>query len=161
MVKMRVCSCGSQAILEGQPNGFSLLEVVLSIGLGALVLTSSLSVALTLIQGTHQWLGMLEVSSMSANLQRVMAQDIHCSSAAGFLYNQLTLTTLNGKNFRYFLNQEGQLIRVQSGGGTAVLAEGIAAFDVSLIGTLVKLDVSYKSGRTEELVYSTAEALNA
>lgn len=160
-MKNRACSYGSQASLEGQPNGFSLLEVVLSIGLGALVLTSTLSVALTLISGTHQWLGMLEVSSMSANLQRVMAQDIHCSSSAGFMYNQLTLTSLDGKNFRYFVNQEGQLIRVQVGGGTAVLAEGIATFHVSLSGKLVKLDVSYKSGRTEELVYSTAEALNA
>lgn len=171
-MKFRGCTCGfrmtrtchiekSGVEPKKGANGFSLLEVVFSLGLAAVVLTTSLHLTVVLLNGTNHWLGVLETSFMSSNVQRVLAQDVHRAATTTVLSNQLVLTTLDGTTFRYMVNSSGQFVRVQTGGGTAVIAEGIREVVVTAQPSYVQFEVKYGSGRKQNLIYSTPEALVA
>lgn len=126
-----------------------------------MVLTTSLRVGVSMLQGTNQWFSEMEVSAMSTSVQRVLAQDVHRAASASVVFGQLNLNMLDGTSFRYAVNANGQLVRVQTGGGTAVIAEGLEKLDVQTQPMYVTFNVRYRSGRTEEFIFTIPAVLAA
>jgi len=141
---------------SGSPHrdGFSVLEVAISILLMAVVTTTTLRVSLSMWQASNRWLQILETDTMSANFQRVLAQDVHGAARVEVISGQLVLTTLTGTLYRYALNGSRQYVRIRNGGGTSVIAEGISSVMVGTEPVAVDFHVVFQSGPVEDFTYA-------
>lgn len=132
-----------------------MLEVALSILLMAVVATTTLRVSVSMWQASNRWLQVLETEAMSVNLQRALAQDVHGAATVQVVYGQLVLSTLSGTVYRYALNTNQQYVRIRNGGGTAVMAEGIATVSVRTGTGTVEFHIVFRSGLEEIFTYAT------
>ncbi len=99
------------------------------IGLSAVLTTVGLFWLLSLGRQCRAGLDAMASEAAWDNAARVLSQDGHASSRVRATTNTLSLDLVNGDSYTYLVNAEGQLVRVQEGGGTSVLADGFASLN--------------------------------
>lgn len=68
---------------------------------------------------------------MIDNLERTLRDDIHAASSISFAASNMVLTEVSGTRYTYYVNANGQYIRYETGGGTAVVAAHMKSVQVS------------------------------
>ncbi|WP_188880636.1 hypothetical protein [Alicyclobacillus cellulosilyticus] len=79
---------------------------------------------------------------------RVFAHDLHGSRIATVRNGILTLTSADGTQYTYVVNNQGQWVRIRAGGGTAVLMSGVTSVDARIAWPLLTLCARFPSGQT-------------
>jgi hypothetical protein len=110
-----------------------------------------LRVWLSLWLGETHWLDSLETDVMWDSASRMLQQDVHAAVQASAVNGQLRLTVADGTSYSYVRNGTGQLVRVRSGGGTAVAAVGVQDFEASVSGGLVTVHALFGNGDQHQL----------
>lgn len=132
-------------------GGFTLIEVCVALVLATVVLSLSTSLLLSQWRAEDRLLSRGEVEAMWASAHRVLTTDAHAAVAANLLYGSLVLTEANGISYRYLSNSAGQLVRIQAGGGTAVIATMVKSI-VFTVGTgEVHAAITFTDGDTREM----------
>ncbi|WP_143232509.1 hypothetical protein [Alicyclobacillus vulcanalis] len=85
------------------------------------------------------------------SVRRTLAEDVHAALRASGTAGSLVLQECNGTIYTYYVNANHQLVRVQAGGGTSVIATDVRAWMVSVrsapIGWLLTVICQTMDGR--------------
>jgi hypothetical protein len=114
--------------------------------MSALLLTTLVRVWLSLWLGEVRLLDGFETDAMWMSAGRMLQHDIHAATEASAGNGQLQLTLADGTVYVYQKNSNGQLVRVRTGGGTAVAAAGVQGFQAGLTGRLVWVRIDFVNG---------------
>lgn len=131
----------------------------MALTLTSLIATSTLRLALNFWFGQSRWMTVTEQMAMFNSAQRIVREDVHAATSIGTIGEQLVLSTAGGIAYRYFVNAEGQYVRVQNGGGTTILAAGVRAVQVSSDAGTADLLVTFQSGQRYEIYVSSLVAV--
>lgn len=96
-----------------------------------------------------------EVEAMWASAHRVLAIDAHAATSATLLYDSLLLTEADGITYRYLANSRGQLVRIQTGGGTAVIATMVQSVAFKVLVGEIHASITFTDGETRDLTLCT------
>ncbi|WP_198849770.1 hypothetical protein [Alicyclobacillus sp. SO9] len=116
--------------------------------MGAVFLSSALVFYLTLWQGYTGSDRHVQTLIMGISLRRSLTQDIHAASKVGMGRTSFTLW-VNGDTYRYYVNSNGQCVRVRIGGGTTVLADGVRTLTAEDRGRVLQITVHFRNGYDE------------
>lgn len=120
-------SSGTELIKAYYESGLSLLEVMVSLSLTALLLGCLGQMLVTFWGGYGTVADLMDYETIGLAMDRTWIQDIHSAVSVGIYDSTMDLSVTNGTEYRYWVNADGQLVRVQLGGGTTVMAVGVAS----------------------------------
>lgn len=143
------------SLIRGTKTGFSLLEIVTAFWLGTLLMLGLLRILMSVWMGSDRILQHLEAGAAWSQLQRVVATDVHGATGVAIVLGSLQVTEADGTVYRYVLNRASQVVRIQQGGGTAVVATAVQYMDVVLIGSMVRFTAQVTDGSVHTL-FATA-----
>lgn len=136
-------------------QAFSLLEVMLSIAISAILLVAVTTLFYNLDLMFKQSSQTVEDMAMGAALERTISQDVHAASSGATLGSRLILYELTGATYSYDVNASHQVVRVERGGGTAVIGAHVMQMKVvSVTPSLVTVQFDFEDG--EDTVVSAA-----
>ena len=92
---------------------------------------------------------------MWSSAHRVLSTDVHAAASANLLYGSLVLTEADGTTYRYLANSTGQLVRIQTGGGTAVIAAMVQSVTFTVDHSEVRVALTFSDGTTREMTLCT------
>ena len=128
--------------------------MLFSLTISALLLSLVFQSLLALTQGAHVLGHQFETAAMWNNASRVLREDVHAASTLNISAGVLNLKEADGRVFRYVVNPSGQLVRTQSGGGTAVVAVGVTAMSGTALNQVLSLRLVFQGGFSGDLVVS-------
>ncbi|MCL6598463.1 MAG: prepilin-type N-terminal cleavage/methylation domain-containing protein [Alicyclobacillus macrosporangiidus] len=126
-------------------RGFTLLEAVVALTLSAALATVLARTWIALGLGARAMTATAEEEAVWWNARRVLAADLHTAVQASADTAGLRLVTADGRVYRYTVNSQGQLVRTAVGGGTAVIAVGVASASFT-VSSGVDVRLSFRSG---------------
>ncbi len=129
--------------------------MLLGLTISALLVSLVFQSLLALTQGEHALGHQFETAAMWNNASRVLREDVHGASTLNISAGALILQEADGRVFRYVVNPSGQLVRTQSGGGTAVVAVGVTAMSCTALNQVLSLRLVFQDGFSGDLVVST------
>lgn len=119
-----------------------------------------LRLLLSLQKVEAKYLTMSESSAMWINLSRVLTQDVHAATGLSNVYGNLNVTLANGANYLYVVNGNHQYVRIQSGGGTSVIAAGVSSVQViQLSPVAVSISATFTDGSVHSLTIASLKAM--
>ncbi|MCL6516173.1 hypothetical protein [Alicyclobacillus sp.] len=101
------------------------------------------------------WIGLHGVRAAQARIEadaewwnawRSVSADIHGATEVQSGPGTMTLTTADGRVYRYSVNAQGQWVRTALSGGTSVLAVAVASVSCEPDASGVKIRVVYRDG---------------
>jgi len=119
---------------------------MLSLWLTALLLLAMGEVLLTFWKGYNALESRVDTEVVGIAMERTWSQDIHSSVVVNLSASTVALTLVDGTQFRYWVNTDGQLVRVQNGGGTSVLAVGVKSIRPQLQNGELVCSVLFDNG---------------
>ncbi|MDQ0188336.1 hypothetical protein JI721_15460 [Alicyclobacillus cycloheptanicus] len=122
---------------------------------GTIVVTLCVHAFLSLWLAQNAVLQRSEDDAMWASLSRVLRIDGHAAAEATLSFGGLNLQEADGTGYRYEVNKSGQYVRIESGGGTSVIAVDVRSVTVQQSGGTVHLQVTFQDGTTKELFVCT------
>jgi len=149
-------SVWSQADTE---KGFTLLETVVAMFISTIVIGVMLRFILSAFAGETLLASREERDAMLGNVRRVLAADAHGAVKESVWSDTLQLTMADGTTYRYELSQRDQLVRVQAGGGTAVLAAHILSVQFVVQSAFVNVQLQTEDGLIEKDSFATLNGL--
>ncbi|WP_274436634.1 PulJ/GspJ family protein [Alicyclobacillus sp. ALC3] len=148
--------CGSRsAAFSSSREGFTLIEVSLALVLSTIVLALSTSLMVSLWRAENRLTSAGEVEAMWASAHRVLATDAHAATSATLRFESLMLTEADGITYRYLANNRGQLVRIETGGGTAVIATMVQSVAFQVLLGEVHASITFTDGETREMTLCT------
>jgi hypothetical protein len=103
---------------------------------------------------------MSETSAMWTNMSRVLTQDVHSATGLSVIFGTLNVSLANGTSYRYVVNGNHQFVRIQSGGGTSVIAAGVSSVQVNLLSPVALLvSVTFTDGTVHSLTIASLKAM--
>ncbi|WAH38983.1 hypothetical protein [Alicyclobacillus dauci] len=87
---------------------------------------------------------------MVESLCRSFEHDIHAARGVTVTANHVVMDMYAGQQFTYSLNGAHQVIRVQRGGGVAVVSAGLNEFAAVANGKLVRVHATLEDGTTAD-----------
>lgn len=145
---------------EGE-HGFTLLEVMVSILLSLLLVTISTQFSANIWNATKRTQLVADKSAAMSNADRILSFDGHQAVSVGRSLGHLVLRTVAGNQYTYLANPQHQFVRIQSGGGTSVIASGIVDANVSVTPGWFSESLIFVDGSTEEVHVCTLVGLSA
>jgi len=134
------------------PEGFSLLETMVSLAIASLVLLTCSMTAIAVLRGAGRVSQVAEDWEVLGSVRRVILEDAHAASSASAFGGSLVLREMSGAIYTYYLNPNCQLVRVKAGGGTAVIATDVRVFSTSQrsasTGWLLTISVQTMDGQS-------------
>jgi hypothetical protein len=132
----------------------------LAVLLSTFVISLGLRLFLALQTAESKYLTMSESSAMWINLSRVLAQDVHAATGVSVVFGNLNVTLANGTSYRYVVNGNHQCVRIQSGGGTSVIAAGVSSVQVTPLSPVaVFVSAVFTDGSVHSLTLASLKAM--
>ena len=132
-------------------DGLSALEATIALFSTALLLTATMRVLVGAWIGCDAVTAKLETDSAWLQVERVMETDLDGARSATTANGGLDVTLPNNTQYRYLVNANQELIRVEQNGGTAVIATGVISFRATSNSGLVHVLVVFENGVSKEL----------
>lgn len=129
-------------------EGTILLELLFNLSLAGLLLGLMTEAVVSLVHGTTALTKRVETRAMWANASRVLREDVHAANKLQSYKGSFAITEVDGRAFEYLVNSAAQFVRVQKGGGTAVVAVGVQSMTSSVSSNRVMLNLSFLDGST-------------
>ena len=142
---------------DGADRGLSVAEAIIGLFGTALMLTVTMKVLFTSWVGCNAVTSRLEVDAAWLQMERVVEADLHSSTITTLSNGALSVSTVNGKSYRYLVNSNHELVRVEQGGGAAVVASGIISFHALSESGLVHVFATFADGGSRELTVAPLE----
>ncbi|MBX6352905.1 MAG: hypothetical protein IRZ10_06175 [Thermoflavifilum sp.] len=140
--------------MAAKDHGFSLVEVCVAAALSALLVVALLPVWTDVWQFSAMILGDSEADAVRLSIHRVLQQDAHAAVSASAANGVLHLTLVDGTVYTYQVNASRQLVRVRTGGGTAVIGVDVRAFEPTCQGNTVTVRVSVANAGQDTYVFT-------
>lgn len=140
-------------------EGFSLLEIMAALALSSLVVAVTMQFVLSVWKMYVAEDRHVQYSAIALTMKRAWLQDIHGAVEEVAEPSELTLIMANRTEYRYYLNHRGQIIRVQSGGGTTVLAVGVKKLLISAQFGQVMCTVTFQNDSSTSFRGTSLSAL--
>ena len=138
-------------VRDGADGGLSVAEATIGLFGTALMLTVTMKVLFTSWVGCNAVTSRLEVDAAWLQMERVVEADLHSSTITTLSNGALSVSTVNGKSYRYLVNSNHELVRVEQGGGAAVVASGMISFHALSESGLVHVFATFADGVSREL----------
>ena len=105
---------------------------MVSLAVASLMILACSMTAFAVLRGSNRVDRAAEDWAVFDNVRRVTVEDVHAAKSASASAASLVLREFDGSVFTYYVNADHQLVRVKTGGGTAVIATSVNAFSASL-----------------------------
>lgn len=136
-----------------------MIEVCVAIALSAVVLTAITHIFVSCLNLQVMDNQFEERLAMVDSIERILAWDMHATSTVSYWPGNLEVSLVNGTTYHYYIDGNGLLVRSQLGGGTAVIAGGVASFQPSYDGHIVKISFTVEGGTEEDVSYTTLASM--
>jgi hypothetical protein len=134
------------SLLSRRTDGFSILEVSMTLFLTSLLCTLVFYSAIAVWRTGALSTRMAEESGMALNAKRVLSEDIGRAMDGYFDGNAIELTMIDGEQYRFALNDRHQFILHMQNGGTTVIADSVASIDATMDTSVVTVEITFVSG---------------
>lgn len=141
------------SLVSRKTDGFSLLEVSMTIFLTSLLCTLIFYSALAAWRTGALATRMAEEAAMALNAKRVLSEDIGRAMDEYFDGNAMELTMIDGEQYRFAVNDRHQFILHMENGGTTVVADSVASIDAAMDTSVVTVKITFVSG-TSTLIFA-------
>lgn len=131
--------------------GLTVAEATIGLFGTALLLTVTMKVLLTSWLGCNAITSRLEADAAWLSTERVLETDLHAATTTMTSNGSLSISTMNGTSYRYLVNSDQELIRMEQGGGVSVVSTGIVSFRATSASGLVHVFATFADGSSHEL----------
>ncbi|WP_223204127.1 PulJ/GspJ family protein [Alicyclobacillus suci] len=130
-------------------RGFSLIEVLVAMSISTMIVSAGVRLLVNTYLFYNRTAIDLEDSAMFGSCLRSLSQDTHAAAAASVSPHALTLTMLSGVQYMYDVNVNHQLIRIEAGGGDAVIAAHVQNVTFSRQSNVIHVSLELGDGQQE------------